>query len=144
MISRSYSPDHAVTASTVYLIRSLGSVWGVAITSAILQTTLKKKLPGAIPDVPDKLEVSSLPFMMEKSIFSYRARTHVPDFQIIEKIRHSVTTLRELPVEIRYPARLVYYDGIRYAFVASTSIAALGIVAAMLLKGGRGMRSTQK
>ncbi|GME45908.1 Multidrug resistance protein [Neofusicoccum parvum] len=52
--------DHAVSASTVYLIRSLGSVWGVAITSTVLQNTLKKKLPDALPDVPDKREVCLL------------------------------------------------------------------------------------
>ncbi|PGH29057.1 hypothetical protein GX50_08189, partial [[Emmonsia] crescens] len=46
--------DHAVSASTVYLIRSLGTVWGVAITSAIIQNTLKKRLPAALTGVPDK------------------------------------------------------------------------------------------
>ncbi|KAF9632734.1 Major facilitator superfamily transporter [Lasiodiplodia theobromae] len=111
--------DHAVTASTVYLIRSLGSVWGVAITSAVLQNTLKKKLPVALPDVPGKDE-------------------------IIDQIRHSVTTLRDLPPELQYPARLVYYDGIRYAFIVSTSVASLAIVASLLLKKNGGMRSTQK
>ncbi|KXT18386.1 hypothetical protein AC579_8189 [Pseudocercospora musae] len=35
--------NHAVSASTVYLVRSVGSVWGVAITSAIIQTTLEAK-----------------------------------------------------------------------------------------------------
>jgi len=47
-------PDHAVCASTVYLIRSLGTVYGVAVTSAIVQTTLSVRLPGALGDIPDK------------------------------------------------------------------------------------------
>ncbi|KAK3501409.1 major facilitator superfamily domain-containing protein [Neurospora crassa] len=49
-----YHADHAVTASTVYLIRSLGTVYGVAITSAIVQTTLSVRLPGALGEIPDK------------------------------------------------------------------------------------------
>ena len=50
--------DHAVSASTVYLIRSVGSVWGVALSSAIVQTTLKTTLPGALEALPNKEEVS--------------------------------------------------------------------------------------
>ena len=49
--------DHAVTASTVYLIRSLGTVYGVAITSAIVQTTLSVRLPDALGEIPDKWRV---------------------------------------------------------------------------------------
>lgn len=49
--------DHAVSASMVYLVRSLGTVWGVAITSAIVQTTLSVRLPEALGDIPDKLNV---------------------------------------------------------------------------------------
>ncbi|KAI1458175.1 MFS general substrate transporter [Annulohypoxylon moriforme] len=49
--------DHAVSASTVYLIRSLGTVWGVSISSAIVQTTLSIRLPTALSDVPDKWRV---------------------------------------------------------------------------------------
>jgi hypothetical protein len=46
--------DHAVSASTTYLIRSLGAVWGVAITSAIVQNTLSVRLPDALSWVSDK------------------------------------------------------------------------------------------
>lgn len=51
--------DHAVSASTVYLIRSLGNVWGVAITSAIIQNTLKSGLAEALTGIPDKWKVQS-------------------------------------------------------------------------------------
>ncbi|OCL13144.1 MFS general substrate transporter [Glonium stellatum] len=98
--------DHAVTASTVYLIRSLGTVWGVAITAAILQSTLTAKLPDALAGVPNKEDV-------------------------IDQIRHSVTALKALPPEIQLNARLVYYDGIRYSFLASTVFAAIAIVASL-------------
>jgi hypothetical protein len=49
--------DHAVTASTAYLIRSLGTVWGVSVTSAIVQTTLSVRLPDALSEVADKWRV---------------------------------------------------------------------------------------
>jgi len=51
--------DHAVSASTVYVVRSLGTVWGVAITAAIVQTTLSVRLPAALGDIPNKSSVSS-------------------------------------------------------------------------------------
>ncbi|KAG5290752.1 vacuolar basic amino acid transporter 2 [Histoplasma capsulatum G186AR] len=56
--------DHAVSASTVYLIRSLGTVWGVAITSAITQNTLKKGLPEALIVIPDKWKVKPFPLVL--------------------------------------------------------------------------------
>ncbi|KAH8714920.1 putative transporter [Beauveria bassiana] len=99
--------DHAVSASTVYLVRSLGTVWGVSITSAILQTTLSIRLPEALGDVPNK-------------------------WKIIEDIRHSVDALHNLPPEIRLKVQHVYYDGIRYSFTASASATALVFIAALL------------
>ncbi|KAF2675946.1 MFS general substrate transporter [Lentithecium fluviatile CBS 122367] len=108
--------DHAVSASTVYLIRSLGSVWGVAITATIVQNTLSWRLPDALAGVTNKE-------------------------QIIDDIRHSVTTLHTLPPDIQLKARLVYYDGIRYSFAASTGIAAVGIVASLFAYNA-GLRNT--
>ncbi|KAI8682968.1 MFS domain-containing protein [Fusarium sp. Ph1] len=110
--------DHAVTASTVYLIRSLGTVWGVSVTSAIVQTTLSVRLPDALSEVPDK-------------------------WRIIDQIRHSVDSIRHLPPDIQLKARLVYYDGLKYAFGASTAVALLGFCAA-LIASGTGLRTTHK
>ncbi|KXH54225.1 major facilitator superfamily transporter [Colletotrichum salicis] len=110
--------DHAVSASTVYLVRSLGTVWGVAITSAIVQTTLSVRLPEALGDVPDKS-------------------------RLIDEIRHSVTALKTLPVEVRLPARHVYYEGIQCAFAVSTTFAGIALIAT-LFASPRGLRSTHK
>lgn len=52
--------DHAVSASTVYLIRSLGTVWGVAATSTIMQNTLNSGLGEALSGIPDKWKVQFL------------------------------------------------------------------------------------
>ncbi|KAI0888113.1 MFS general substrate transporter [Annulohypoxylon maeteangense] len=108
--------DHAVSASTVYLIRSLGTVWGVSISSAIVQTTLSIRLPTVLSDVPDK-------------------------WRIIDAIRHSAESLRELPPDIQLKARMVYYDGLRYSFAASTVFTVISFCAAMCVNG-RGLRKT--
>ncbi|KAF2107328.1 major facilitator superfamily domain-containing protein [Lophiotrema nucula] len=109
--------DHAVSASTVYLIRSLGSVWGVAITAAIVQNTLSARLPSALAGIPQK-------------------------DQIINDIRHSVTALRSLPPDVQLKARMVYYDGIRLSFAASTAIAGVAILASLFAYHA-GLRSTK-
>lgn len=66
-----------------------------------------------------------------------------PGSKIIDEIRHSVTALKHLPASVQLPARIVYYEGIRYAFAASTGFAALAFVAA-LFANGRGLRQTHK
>ncbi|KAM7204661.1 major facilitator superfamily domain containing protein [Naviculisporaceae sp. PSN 640] len=110
--------DHAVSASVTYLVRSIGSVIGVAMTSSIVQTTLSVRLPDALGDIPDKGSV-------------------------IDEIRHSVTAIRDLPPDIQLKARLVYYEALRYSFAASTAVA-LAAVCAALFANGRGLRSTTK
>ncbi|KAK5169728.1 uncharacterized protein LTR77_005706 [Saxophila tyrrhenica] len=112
--------DHAVSASTVYLIRNMGCVWGVAITSAIVQSVLTAKLPTVLEGVKDKAQN-----------------------QISDEIRHSVTALEHLSPSIQLAARMVYYEGIRYAFAASTAFALLAFVAA-LFAIGKGLRQTHK
>lgn len=63
--------------------------------------------------------------------------------QLIDEIRHSVTALKTLPVEVRLPARHVYYEGIQYAFAASTAFAGIALLAA-IFASPRGLRSTHK
>lgn len=60
---------------------------------------------------------------------------------MIDNIRHSVTALRNLPPDIQLKARLVYYDGIRYSFAASTAIAFVAIVASFFAYNA-GLRDT--
>ncbi|PGH12236.1 hypothetical protein AJ79_04416 [Helicocarpus griseus UAMH5409] len=102
--------DHAVSASTVYLIRSLGTVWGVAITSTITQNTLKKRLPAALTGVPDK-------------------------WKIISEIRHSVLALGKLPPDAQMAARQVYHDGIKLSFAASAGFGLVATVSALFASG---------
>ncbi|EAU32128.1 conserved hypothetical protein [Aspergillus terreus NIH2624] len=102
--------DHAVSASTVYLVRSLGTVWGVAITSTIVQNTLRSGLAEALSGIPDK-------------------------WKIIDDIRHSVSAIHSLPPDIQMAARLVYYRGIRLSFLASASFGFVAVIAALFTKG---------
>ncbi|KAJ1709826.1 MFS drug transporter [Aspergillus flavus] len=102
--------DHAVSASTVYLVRSLGTVWGVAITSTIVQNTLRSGLAEALSGVPDK-------------------------WKIIDDIRHSVSAIHDLPPDVQMAARLVYYRGIRLSFMASACFGFVATIAALFTKG---------
>ncbi|KAJ5125070.1 uncharacterized protein N7515_008895 [Penicillium bovifimosum] len=102
--------DHAVSASTVYLVRSLGTVWGVAVTSTIMQNTLNSGLGEALSGIPDK-------------------------WKLIDEIRHSVSAIYDLPPDVQMAARLVYYRGIRLSFIASALFALAATVAALFTRG---------
>lgn len=60
--------------------------------------------------------------------------SHFP-VQIVEEIRHSVTILNRLSPEIQAVARHVYFDALRYAFIASTAVTAIALVSAFFARG---------
>ncbi|KAL3428521.1 major facilitator superfamily transporter [Phlyctema vagabunda] len=105
--------DHsqqAVATSIVYLVRSLGTVWGVAATSSIIQNVLATRLPDALSGIPNKEE-------------------------IIAQIRHSVTALDTLPQDVQDIARRVYFEALRFSFIASTLIATIALISAFFARG---------
>src|ERR1700761_6790622 len=53
--------EQAVATSLVYLIRSLGTIYGVTATSAIVQNVLVTRLPEALKGIPEKDKVTSNP-----------------------------------------------------------------------------------
>lgn len=55
--------------------------------------------------------------------------------QLIEKIRHSVTVLDALPPDVQSAARHVYYDALKYAYLANTAIGAVALVSAFFARG---------
>ncbi|PWY89088.1 MFS general substrate transporter [Aspergillus heteromorphus CBS 117.55] len=110
--------DHAVSASTVYLVRSMGTVWGVAITSTIIQNTLRSGLGEALSGIPDK-------------------------WKVIDEIRHSVSAIHTLPPEIQLAARMVYYRGIRLSFLASACFGFVATIAAFFTRGKGLHRSSE-
>ncbi len=52
--------EQAVSTSMVYLFRSLGTVWGVAASSAIVQNILATQLTLALSEIPNKEKVIHL------------------------------------------------------------------------------------
>ncbi|KAF3054149.1 hypothetical protein E8E11_011919 [Didymella keratinophila] len=83
------------------------------------------------------------PAMLFTTLASFDHSDHaVSASTIIDNIRHSVTALQALPPDVQLKARLVYYDGIRYSFAASTGIAAMAIVASLFAYNA-GLRSTK-
>lgn len=50
--------DQAVATSMVYLFRSVGTVWGVAASSTLIQNILSTRLPIALEGIPNKDKVS--------------------------------------------------------------------------------------
>ncbi|KAK5651660.1 hypothetical protein OQA88_11835 [Cercophora sp. LCS_1] len=94
--------EQAVATSTVYLIRSMGSIYGVTVTSAIVQNLLAAGLPGALgPDASDEL---------------------------IEKLRKSIDALQELPPAAQAAVRGLYGRALLVAFMASSVFALLAFV----------------
>ncbi|KAJ9156229.1 Mfs transporter [Pleurostoma richardsiae] len=80
--------EHAVATSLLYLVRSMGAVWGVASVSTVTQTVLASKMSDAFSDKPGGPE-------------------------IIEALKHSVEVLHRLPPEARHIAQGIYYDACR-------------------------------
>ncbi|KAK3332623.1 major facilitator superfamily domain-containing protein [Cercophora scortea] len=91
--------EQAVATSTVYLIRSMGTIYGVTITAAIVQNVLMARLPATLGEQATE--------------------------ELIEKLRQSVFALRDLPPDIEIAVRALYHDAIRIAFSASSAFALL-------------------
>ncbi|KAJ5247856.1 hypothetical protein N7468_002839, partial [Penicillium chermesinum] len=108
--------DHAVSASTVYLIRSLGTVW-----------EWHSGLDEALSEVPDKWKVQPL-----------QKKRKAWQIFLIDEIRHSVSAIRTLPPDVQIAVRLVYYRGIRLCFATSAGFGLIATFAA-LFTGGKGL-----
>jgi hypothetical protein len=112
-----YPPtEQAVSTSLVYLIRQLGFVWGISLTSATIQNVLASRLPAALADVPNKDEV-------------------------IDAIRRSVYALNELSPDIQSAAQTVYYDAIKAAFALSLGMSAIAFFASLFIDNKKLSRS---
>lgn len=60
--------EQAVSTSMVYLFRSLGTVWGVAASSTIVQNVLTRELPLALSGIHDKDKVVYLLALFKLSL----------------------------------------------------------------------------
>jgi hypothetical protein len=55
--------------------------------------------------------------------------------QIIDEIRHSVSILKDLDPEVQDIARRIYFEALRYTFLASTGWALVALIAAFFARG---------
>ncbi|KAK3349780.1 major facilitator superfamily domain-containing protein [Lasiosphaeria hispida] len=102
--------EQAVATSTVYLIRSMGTIYGVTVTAAIVQNVLMARLSEALGS-----EASE---------------------ELIEKLRKSVFALRDLPPATEMAVRALYGDALKIAFAASSSFALMAFVFSWAHKTG--------
>ena len=55
----------------------------------------------------------------------------------MDEIRHSVSGLKDLPPEVQGPAREVYFEGLKYGFLASAGIALVALISGFFARGRR-------
>ncbi|KAK4162904.1 putative amino acid transporter [Cladorrhinum sp. PSN259] len=94
--------EQAVATSTVYLIRSMGTIYGVTVTATIVQNVLSAGLPGALGSEATE--------------------------ELIEKLRKSLFAINDLPPATQLAVRALYCDALRIAFAASSACALLSFL----------------
>ncbi|KAK3902307.1 major facilitator superfamily domain-containing protein [Staphylotrichum tortipilum] len=102
--------EQAVATSTVYLIRSMGTIYGVTVTSAIVQNVLLAGLPEALGDAATE--------------------------ELIERLRKSLFAINELSPTLEAAVRSLYCDALRIAFAASSAFAFLAFVFSLAHRTG--------
>lgn len=60
----------------VYLFRSMGTVWGVAASSTLIQNILAQELPSALHGMPNQDKVSSLRTINELHLLTQIGTAH--------------------------------------------------------------------
>ncbi|KAK3998131.1 putative amino acid transporter [Cladorrhinum sp. PSN332] len=94
--------EQAVATSTVYLIRSMGTIYGVTVTATIVQNVLLVGLPGALGSEATE--------------------------ELVEKLRKSLFAINELPPATQLAVRALYGDALRIAFATSSACALLAFL----------------
>lgn len=56
-------------------------------------------------------------------------------FQILDEIRHSVTVIKDLPPDVQAIARQVYYEALKYTFIATTVVTVIALISAFFARG---------
>lgn len=92
-----------------------------------MQNVLAHQLPRALAGTPNKERVGT-------SLLVSQATSNTL-FQIIDEIRHSISAIKTLPPDVQEIARQVYFEAIRYSFIATTVIASVAFIAALFARG---------
>lgn len=112
MIAAFDQKDQAIATSTVYLFRAIGSVWGIAITSAVVQNVLVTKLTEALVGVPNAID-------------------------IIDAVRHSVKAIGEVPDAYRGIVISCYAQALRWCFTATAIFGGMAFLASLFGGGAK-------
>ncbi|OQO01068.1 hypothetical protein B0A48_13311 [Cryoendolithus antarcticus] len=113
LIANASKEDQAVATACSYLFRSLGSVFGVAISATVANQELRKYLAAELP----KHHISE-----RKAI------------EIADRVRQSLEYLRQLKPEIQDVVREGYSASIDAAFVVQIGLVAGAALSAWLIK----------
>ncbi|CAK7229794.1 hypothetical protein SCUCBS95973_007348 [Sporothrix curviconia] len=100
--------EHAVATYLVYLVRSVGSVCGVAAISTIVQTHLVKRLTDIFGGTPGGAD-------------------------LIDTLTHSVEALRDLPAETRAVVQGLYYESCRRGLYFLLGVSSVTVFCTLLL-----------
>ncbi|OQO12629.1 hypothetical protein B0A48_02091 [Cryoendolithus antarcticus] len=113
LIANASKEDQAVATACSYLFRSLGSVFGVAISATVANQELRKYLAAELP---------------KHHISEHRA------VEIADRVRQSLEYLRQLKPEIQDVVREGYSASIDAAFVVQIGLVAGAAFSAWLIK----------
>lgn len=100
--------EHAVATYLVYLVRSVGSVCGVAAISTIVQTHLVARLTDVFAGTPGGAD-------------------------LIDTLTHSVEALRDLPIERRTIVQGIYYEACRRGLYFLLGVSCATVFCTLLL-----------
>lgn len=116
----SSSSSSALRIAAYYSLRNMGSVLGVTAVSTVIQQGLRDLLTAelsiSLPGKDKGLDVDA----------------------IVDEVRHSLENLRHLDPRIAEIVRRCYGQAINRGFLLVLFAAALGIVPALCIRGGRG------
>lgn len=120
----------------------MGTIYGVTVTSAIVQNMLLVGLPKTLGDAATE-EVSSCvgTLMFCRVSSSFFADAYL---QLIEKLRKSLFALRELPPQLETAVRALYCDALRVAFAASSAFALMAFVFSLAQRTGSLQRKLEE
>ncbi|CAK7219948.1 hypothetical protein SEUCBS140593_004067 [Sporothrix eucalyptigena] len=104
--------EHAVATYLVYLVRSVGSVCGVAAISTIVQTQLVARLTEVFSGKPGGAE-------------------------LIDTLTHSVEALLDLPEETREVVQDIYYEACRQGLFFLLGVSAVTVTCTLLISTKR-------
>lgn len=119
----SFHPENQATAtSTLYLFRSIGSLWGVAGTSGLIQLLVGRKIREKLHGILSPEEIARLR----------------------SKIGHKTSYIEKLPSEIKEAVVESYESAIKFAHILSVSFCVIAIGISIVRHFSKGYRNLKE